>query len=1110
MTRHLHRAIAVAGVLLGLIPGAVRAQQGTTISGRVTSETNAPLQGVSVSIATLRAGGYTDDQGRYSFSVPGSANGQTVIITARRIGFVPKSATVTLRGAPITQDFNLVPTPTQLTGVVVTALGLTREKSTLGTAQQQLSSTELNQTKTLNLVDQMQGKVSGVQITGSGTQGGSTSIVIRGQNSINGNNQPLFVVDGIPVSNADRGGSPNGAYDYGSAISDINPEDIETMSVLKGPNAAALYGSRAANGVIVITTKKGRSTGGRGRTDMTTLFTMDSPSRLWDYQNQYGQGAGGEFSFADGAGGGVHDDLDQSFGPKLDGRTHGCTLLPIYHDTSWTNNHSLLEIPASGYDSSAPCSQFTAPGQATAWVAHPNNIKDFFNTGHTWSNTVAVTGGTDRANARLSIGSDNTAGIVPNNFFQKTSGLLSGNLQINDRFSTNATLQYIRNTARNRPGTGYNVGILESFIWFGRQVDMNALKNGYSLPGSTNGGPADREFNWNYNFHNNPFWIQNDNPLYDARDRFMGTASATYKLLDWLNATLSSGSDIYSYGINQEFAHGDLNFADQSYNGAFSFVNDYHNENNTQLLLSANRPITSAFQFNGTAGSNIRAEQFNSTSVSTSGISVPGIYNVSNAAITPTNAQFNSKRQVNSVFGSAAFTYNGWWTLEGTARNDWSSTLPKGANSYFYPSVNTSIVLSDAMPSIKDYGLSFLKLRGSVAQVGNDADPYQLRSTYSGLSQKFAGQQQFTLSDNLANATLKPEITQSTEGGVELGLWDGRVTLDASLYSKSTKNQIFSVPISPASGFTSQSVNAGRIDNKGIEALLTLVPVRMSNGFDWTTSFNYTHNKSMVAALAPGVDRLVLGGSWYSTTEARVGQPYGALVGYTFLRDSATGQLLTDGGFTNRGPLAILGNVQPKWLGSWNNTFTFRNYSLNVLVDARRGGQFFSVSNWFGDYAGITQNSLVGREVDWNKPGYYVKGMDINSCGAGSHTVPGDARVTAGAGRYVCNGGTANTDTLTSEEYFQGIFPVTEPDVMTDNWVKLREVRFSWEVPSTLANRLRVTSANLALVGRNLWMSTSVPNIDPEFSYTTGNYQGAEFAALPNPRSIGFSVRLTP
>lgn len=1082
MTRHLHRAIAVAGVLLGLIPGAVRAQQGTTISGRVTSESNAPLQGVSVSIATLRSGGYTDDQGRYSFSVPGSATGQTVTITARRIGFVPKSATVTLRGAPITQDFNLVPTPTQLTGVVVTALGLTREKSTLGTAQQQLSSTELNQTKTLNLVDQMQGKVSGVQITGSGTQGGSTNIVIRGQNSINGNNQPLFVVDGIPVSNDDRhAGDPNGSYDYGSAIADLNPEDIETMSVLKGPNAAALYGSRAANGVIVITTKKGRSTGGRGRTDMTTYFTMDNPSRLWDYQNLYGQGAGGAFAFVDGAGGGVHDDLDQSFGPRF--------------------SPSLL------------IHQFTDGADTTVkspWIARPDNVKDFFNTGHTWNSNVAVTGGTDRANARLSIGTENTSGIIPNNFFQKTNGLLSGNLQINDRFSTNATLQYIRNSARNRPGTGYNVGIMESMIWFGRQVDMNALKAGYSLPGSTNGGPADREFNWNYNFHNNPFWLQNDNPLYDARDRFMGTASATYKVLDWLNATLSSGSDIYSYGINQEFAHGNLNFSDPSYGGAFAFVNDYRNENNTQLLFSANRPITSAFQFNGTAGSNIRAEQFNSSSVNTRGISVPGIYSVTNAAIAPTNGQFQSKRQVNSVFGSAAFTYDGWWTLEGTARNDWSSTLPKGANSYFYPSVNTSLVLSDAIPSIKDYGVSFLKLRGSVAQVGNDADPYQLRSTYAGLSSKFNGQQQFTLSDNLANATLKPEITQSTEGGVEVGLWDGRVTLDGSLYSKSTKNQIFSVPISPASGFSSQSVNAGRIDNKGIEALLTLVPVRLANGFDWTTSFNYTHNKSLVKELAPGVDRLVLGGSWYSTTEARVGQPYGALVGYTFLRDSATGQILTDGGFTNRGPLAILGNVQPKWLGSWNNTLTYKNYSVNVLVDARRGGQFFSVSNWFGDYAGITQNSLIGREIDWNKPGYYVKGMDINSCGAGSHTVPGDARVNPIHGRYVCNGGTANTDTLTSEEYYQNIFPVTEPSVYTDNWVKLREVRFSWEVPSTLANRMRVTSANLALIGRNLWMSTDVPNIDPEFSYTSGNYQGAEFAALPNPRSIGFSVRLTP
>ena len=1097
MTRHLHRNLAVLFALLGVFPAAARAQQATTISGRVTGEAMSPLAGASVSIGTLGVGAITDVDGKYSFTVPSDrAAGRTLLLTARRIGYAAKVVTVTLNGASITQDFTLSATATQLTGIVVTALGQTREKSQLGTAQQQLTSTELNTTKSLNLVDQMQGKVSGVQITGSGTQGGSTNIIIRGSNSITGNNQPLFVVDGVPVSNSDRGGSSNGAFDFGSAISDINPEDIETMSVLKGPNAAALYGSRAANGVILITMKKGRNTNGRGRVDASTLFTMDSPGRLWDYQNLYGQGAGGQFMFVDGQGGGVNDGLDQSFGPKLDGRTTGCTF---------TDN-------TSTYDKTAPCLQFTNPTVGTPWVAHPDNIKDFFASGHTSSSNVAATGGTDRANARLSVGVDNVGGIVPNNFFQKTSGLLSGNLQVTDKFSTSANLQYVRNSARNRPGTGYNVGIMEGMIWFGRQVDMSALKANYNQPGSINGGPADREYNWNYNFHNNPFWLQNDNPLFDARDRIVVSASASYKLLDWVNATLSSGSDIYNYNINQDYAHGNLQWSDPSYAGGFNNITDYRNENNTQMLLTGSHSIGSRIQFNGTAGGNLRAEQATTNQTTTSGISVAGIYNVSNAAIAPTLTDALSRRQVNSVFGSAAFTYNNWWTVEGTARNDWSSTLPQGANSYFYPSVNTSLVLSDAIPSLRDHGISFLKLRASVAQVGNDANPYSLRTTYNGNSSKFNGLPQFSLSDVIANPILKPEITNSSEAGAELGLFDGRITLDGSVYAKATKNQIFNVAISPATGFSSKSVNAGEIDNKGVEALLTLVPLRTARGFEWSTTLNYTHNHSKVAALAPGIQSINLGSTWSTNTQARLGDPYGDIYGYSFLRDSATHKLITipatrpDGlpeGLTTRGPLRVLGNIQPNWIGSWNNSFTYKNYSLNVLMDARRGGQFFSVSNFWGDYAGITQASLLGRGIDWNNPGYVVAGIAKRSCGAGSHT---DA-----AGDYVCvGGGQPNTAPATSEDYFQNIYPVVENSILTDNWVKLREVRLGVELPTSMANRLRVSAANFSIVGRNLWMSTSVPNIDPEFSYSTGNDQGSEFAALPNARSVGFSLRVTP
>ncbi|HVS60516.1 MAG TPA: SusC/RagA family TonB-linked outer membrane protein [Gemmatimonadaceae bacterium] len=1052
MTGKVSRFLAVAGAVLGLSPALAQAQ-GTTISGQVTGTGGAPVAGASVSISTLRVGGFTDDQGRYTFTAPASATGTTVTLLARRLGFTPSSATVTLNGSAVTQNYSLSTAATELQGVVVTALGLTREKSKLGTAQQQLSTNDLNQTKTLNVINNIQGKVSGVNITGSGTQGGSNRIVFRGANSINGNNSPLFIVDGVALSNRARVGDPGGGYDFGSAIADINPDDIATMSILKGPNAAALYGSRAANGVIVLTTKKGASTGNKMRTDINTGYTWETPSVLPTYQNLYGQGAGGSFQYVDGQNSGDCDGCDQSYGPRLDGR--------------------LID-------------QFTGPQQP--WVAHPDNVKSFFNTGHTKSTTVAVSGGTERANARLSFGSDNVEGYVPNNTFRKTNGLLNAALRINDRWNTDASLQYLRNFGANRPGVGYNNGIMEQFVWFGRQVDMEALRAYRSHTATENKGPSTREYNWNYNYHNNPFWLQFDNPLNDTRDRFVGSAAATYKLADGVNASLRTGSDIYRFNIDQRWAQGQITGSpvDQKYFGAFRLINDYSNENTTSLHLTADRQLGSRLAINALAGSSIRREQFSTTSIQTGGITVPGIYNVANAAITPTLGQTNQRRQVNSVYGSTAFTLNNWWTVEGTARNDWSSTLPKGKNSYFYPSLNTSVVLTDALSSIKGRVLTYAKIRASTARVGNDADPYQLRTTYSGLSNKYNGLAQYTLSDALANAELKPEITHSDEFGAELSFLDGRVTFDGSVYSKFTRNQIFNAPISSASGFSSKAVNAGKITNKGVDALLGITPIQLDNGFSWNTTFNYGRNKSVVTELAPGVSTILLGSLWNGRIEARLGEPYGAIYGKGFQKDSAGNLLLSDGlPQPTAKPDVHFGNIQPKWTGGWGNTITYKGMTLYGLLDIRRGGNIYSVTNMWADNTGVLARTLRGREVDWDNPGIVVKGIDEAT-------------------------GLPNTINVTSEMYFQSIYPAIDPYVYDASYVKLRELRFGVDLPSGFVNRFNASSVNLALTGRNLKTWTKVPNIDPEFSYTTGNYQGIEFAALPNARVWGLSLRITP
>ena len=1059
--------------MLSALPAA-RAQQPTTITGRVTTEAGTPLQGASVSIAAIALGTYSNADGRYSFTVPGTrSTGQLARVTARRIGYQAKAVNVTLSGGTITQDFSLAATPTEISGIVVTALGVQREKSQLGTAQQQVTAEEITNVKAQSVVQQLEGKVAGVQITGSGTPGGSNMITIRGSNSITGDNTPLFIVDGTPISKIDRGADPYGGFDFGSAVNDLNPDDIETMTVLKGPNAAALYGSRAANGVILITTKKGKNSGGRVRSELNTFYTFEKPSIIPEYQNQYGQGAGGRFRFFDGQGGGVNDGADQSWGPKFDPN------LKIHQFTD-------------GADTSVK----------SPWIGHPNNVSSFFDMGHTASATLAVSGGTDRANARLSLGSDNTQSFIPGTYLVKTNALLTGDLQISDRASANASVQYVRNTGRNRPGQGYGNSILESFVWFGRQVDMSALKNGWQASGATNGGPSNREFNWNYNYHNNPYFLMYGNPEGDARDRVIGTVSSTYRLTDWLSATGRIGSDVYRLNINQGWSSADItgSGADPSYAGSFNLVNDYNNETNTDGLLTANKAF-SRVVLNGTFGGSIRQERREVASVSTSGISVPGIYNVSNAAIAPNNQQFLSRRRVNSVYGAGSYTWDGWWTVEATARNDWSSTLPVGHNSYFYPSANTSVVLTDALPVLRNSVLSYLKVRASVAKVGNDALPYQLRTTYAGNSNKFNGLPQFSLSDVIANATLRPEITKSTEAGVELSLFNGKANVDASVYDKSTKDQIFNVAVSPTTGFGFKSINAGRVSNKGFEALLTVRPVELQNGFAWTSTFNYAQNRNKVVELAPGVTNIRLGSWWYVDVEARQGQPYGTLFGNSYARDKATGEIYTDGGLTVSGARKVLGNIQPNWTGGWSNLLTYKSFTLNTLFDFHIGGSLWSITNWFGDYAGVLKSSLNGREVDWNKPGLVVRGIDINTCPSYSAAVSkGD-----------CPGGKQNTKTITAEEYYQNIFPVNEGYVYKDTYVKLRELRLGYDLPARWAGRLSASSMSLAFSARNLWTSTKVPNVDPEVAYSTENRtQGVEYGSISNPRTFGLSLRVVP
>ncbi len=1056
MPQRWYRSLLSGAVALTLLVGVSAqafAQGATVITGKVVNRALVPIVGATVHIDGTQIGTLTGNDGGYQLTVPGGRTG-SVTITARLIGYRMVKSPLTLSGARQTLDFTLIAQPTQLSEVVVTALSQQREKATIGSSQQEVNGDELTRTQTTNVISAMSGKVSGLQISQSGNMGGSSRIVIRGAGSILGNNQPLFVLDGVPISNANFStASAGGGRDYGSAMSDLNMDDVASVTVLKGPNAAALYGSRASNGAIVITTKNGRNQARGTKFSFTSRGTYDTPSLLPTYQNLYGQGFGGEFQYLDGAGGGVNDGADESWGPKMDGR--------------------LID-------------QFT--GKAQPWIAHPDNISNYFRSGSSLSNNINVSSSFDAGGVRLSLTKDDVRGIVPNSSLNKLAGSLSANATIKEKLNVSGSLNYTQNSALNRAENGYTEGNpLMSFTWFGRQVDVDALRNKFYNTASPYGFADGSLFNWNDNYHRNPYWQQFENPAPDSRDRVIAQMSANYDFTPWLSGQVRGGGDSFRFTREQQFAAGNIDNASASFNGGFTNFTQRSREANVEGLLTAKKSVgllDLTANFGGNRRRNDRYEAF----FGTDGILVPGIYNLANAGIVPTitNAEFHSA--VNSAYGSAIVTVNRVLTVEATGRNDWSSTLPKENSSYFYPSVSSSLIVSDLFPAMTNNGvLSYLKLRGSWARVGSDADPYQLRTLYNGFSAKFNGNPLYTLADRSANSALRPEQTTGKEGGVEFSLLDDRITFDGSYYSKISRDQIIPLTIAPATGFTQTVINAGQISNKGFEMSVSAKPIKMANGFMWSTTVNYNKNKSRVDELAEGLSVITIpGGTWSTALQARVGQPYGSLFGPAFKRDSASGELLLSGGFPQRGANKVLGNVNPDWVGGWANELRYKNVALNVLVDMRRGGQSFSVGNMWGSYAGVLSTSLEGREVDWDKPGRVIKGIDVKT-------------------------GKPNTTIVTAEDYLHSIYPVVEPYIYNSGFIKLRETRLSWEVPSSLSAKLRVSQLNLALVGRNLMTWTDYPNYDPENATNTNNGgQGFEMGSLPTTKSIGINLTLTP
>ncbi|HEX6040244.1 SusC/RagA family TonB-linked outer membrane protein [Longimicrobium sp.] len=1090
----------LAAAALVFAPAALSAQGPATVQGRASNPQGQPEAGVLVRIESLNVGATTGPDGRYTITIPAArvGTGQTAQISASRVGLSTVTRSVSLRpGATLTEDFQMAPNTLLLEGVVVTALGLERQERELGVSTTQLAGEDLSRVET-NVVNALSGKVPGVNITNSGPQGGSSRIVIRGENSITGNNQPLFIVDGVPVDNYSTGGNLNtgqGGFDYGNALQDLNPENIASVTVLKGPNAAALYGSRASNGVVIITTKNGSTAGGRPEITVSQNVTWEDELRLPQYQNAYGQGMAGQFSFFDGYDNGLNDGADVSWGPPLDAGL----MIPQY-------NSPIVN----------------GVRQPTPWVSHPDNVDQFFDVGRTLNTSVSVAAGSERMNGRFGFSRMDQDGMAPGFGQEATTLSFSGGLDLTDRLDVNSSVQFVQREGHNRPGVGYGEdNPMSQFVWFGRQVDVKDLERNWNQPRGSEepGSIAGLPYSWNYSYHPNPYFLQLANRNTDDRNRLIGQISASYEFRPWLRGLVRTGTDWYqdsrqkTYAAEGNAASGlyttnplTLNREYVGQNGAFANWDIGFQETNTDFLLTANPEMDGAFSASATFGGNRRDVNRTLDYTWVGDLAAPGIFDVSNAAITPDPYSYDSRKRVNSLYGQADLGYNDYLFLTLTGRNDWSSTLPESNRSYFYPSVSGSFVFSDALPALQNSSwLNYGKLRASWAQVGNDTDPYQLVNTYLA-DEIFNGLPTFSIPGALRNSSLRPEITESVEMGAELGFFDNRLGLDVTVYDSRTRDQIMPVEISRATGYTSRFINAGTVRNRGVEVLLRGEPIR-SGDVRWETTLSWSANRSKVLELADDVEGLEMtnGDFWGVQQFARVGEPLGQLMGTAYQRDP-DGNIIVSSSlgvplWTN--DRRVIGNFNPDWRAGIGNQISYRNARLNVLFDIKHGGEIYSVTHMFGRYAGVLSETEAGRCTpagDPALPGY-------PTCDANTGIVfEGVNRVINGSDTtYVPNQKVVDAQTL-----WEYAYSVNEAHMVDAGFVKLREVTLAYDLPGRFTDRLGVTGLQLALVGRNLALWTENDHIDPESAFDNSNVQGFEYAQMPSARSFGFNITVRP
>ncbi|QEM11334.1 SusC/RagA family TonB-linked outer membrane protein [Mucilaginibacter rubeus] len=1041
-----------------------KTQDRGSIKGKVVDEKGQPLPGATVKIPGAGATTISGIDGAYTLNVvPGSYTVEASFISyeTKRIQNVSVSS-----NANTALSITLNPADNKLNEVVVTALGIKREDKSLGYSAPVIKGDQLTSALSGNWTDALSGKVAGLNLIRSNSgPAGSNKIILRGESNLTGDNEALIVVDGVVINQGSgrrTSNSGESAYgtssdnmpaDYGSNLNDINPEDIETVTVLKGPGAAALYGQRGANGAIIITTKSGKKHSGLGIT-FNSNASLESVNRWPDLQYEYGQGTAGSryYSFGAGPDGASTSATSSAYGPKFDGQLF-YQLDPVTQKQGTTR---------------------------TPWVPYKNQIRDFFDVGQTFTNSVSVDGGSDKTTARFSATNVTNHWITPNTGYTRNSIALSVNSKINDKLTISAKVNYNNKNSDNLPGAGYgNQSLMYWFIFWQPNADLNWLKNYWR-----NGQEGKTIFYPFSSFPENPYAVSYEFINKSNRNSVTGNVEALYNVTKEFSVQVRATLDM---GYEQRAQQRPYDAGTKYPKGSFRTQNIYSEEQGADFLLKYNKKITHDVNITATAGGSMLRNNYNRDEVRADSLVYPGVYSMANNAGPLVTLPYKSKYAINSFYGLLSTSFKDYLYVDLTARQDWISTLATANRTdqvgFFYPSASMSFLPSEAfkLPKFIDYA----KVRASLAGVGSGTtNPYQTTFNYVTAGSTYAGGLQNPRT--LSNPDLKPLRTTTLEVGAEMRMFSNRLGFDIALYTGNTKNQILSRTVDQSSGYSQAVINVGKVNNKGIEISLNGTPIRKANVFSWNITATFSANKNTIEQLADSAVVLRNGPTGGGQIVARVGGSMGDMYGRGYLR-SPDGQIVYDAatGFAKLSDnLVYLGNTIPKWKASMGHDFRYKQFNLHLLFDAQVGGVSYSLSNYKLAEQGKTTLTLPGR---YN--GIIGKGVIQNPDGSYR---PNDVIATDIDGYYRSHYGIDNA----------------EGNTFSTNFLKFREARFDYSLSPRLVKRLGLTRATVGVYGRDLYIWTKWPIFDPEFGTLSGSdiVQGFEIAQFPSTRTFGFNI----